>query len=152
MRWIPLLIIFITTYIEISLFIRVAHVLGILAALLLVIATSFIGVLLIRDKGLRILGQMQIKLARGESLAGEMLKSVSLLLAGFLLMLPGFFTDILGLLLLLPLIQNLLTQRLLPYLPLQRGHGADSMTFEGEYRRRDFFDKRLNDRRDDKNR
>lgn len=71
MRWIPLLIIFIITYIEISLFIQVAHVLGVLATLLLVIATSFIGVLLVRAQGLRILGQMQIKLARGETFEGE---------------------------------------------------------------------------------
>lgn len=152
MRWIPVLIIFIITYIEISLFIQVAYVLGVMATLLLVIATSFIGVSLVRAQGLRILGQMQIKLARGESPAGEMIKSVSLLLAGFLLLLPGFFTDFLGLLLLLPPIQNLLTLRLLPYLRFQRGSDAGGKTFEGEYRRHDLPHDSLNDRRDDENR
>ncbi|BAE73579.1 phage T7 F exclusion suppressor FxsA [Sodalis glossinidius str. 'morsitans'] len=149
MRWIPLIVIFIITYIEISLFIQVAHVLGVLATLLLVIATSFIGVSLVRAQGLRILGQMQVKLARGESPAGEMIKSVSLLLAGFLLLLPGFFTDFLGLLLLLPPTQNLLTLRLLPYLRFQRGPGTGGDTFEGEYHRHDLPHDRLNDRRDD---
>lgn len=149
MRWIPLLTIFIITYIEISLFIQVANVLGVLATLLLVIATSFIGVSLVRAQGLRILEQMQIKLARGESPAGEMIKSVSLLLAGFLLLLPGFFTDFLGLLLLFPPIQNLLTLRMLPYLRFQRGSGAGGEIFEGEYRRHNLPHDRLNDRRDD---
>ena len=78
-----------------------------------------------------------------------MIKSVSLLLAGFLLLLPGFFTDFLGLLLLLPPIQNLITLRLLPYLRFQRGQGAGGETFEGEYCRHDLPQDRLNDRHDD---
>ena len=49
---------------------------------------------------------MQEKLARNESPAAEMIKSVSLIIAGFLLLLPGFFTDFLGLLLLLPPVQK----------------------------------------------
>lgn len=39
------------------------------------------------------------KMAAGESPAAEMIKSVSLIIAGLLLLLPGFFTDFLGLLL-----------------------------------------------------
>lgn len=42
---------------------------------------------------------MQQKMAVGESPAAEMIKSVSLIIAGLLLLLPGFFTDFLGLLL-----------------------------------------------------
>lgn len=50
---------------------------------------------------------MQQKMAAGESPAAEMIKSVSLIIAGLLLLLPGFFTDFLGLLLLLPPVQNI---------------------------------------------
>lgn len=154
MRWIPVLVIFIITYIEISLFIQIANVLGVLTTLLLLIATSFIiGVSLVRAQGLRILREIQVKLACGESPVGEMIKSVSLLLAGFLLLLPGFFTDFLGLLLLLPPIQNLLTLRLLPYLRFQRGSVATPWTggdtFKGEYYRHDLPHDKLNDRHDD---
>ncbi len=42
---------------------------------------------------------MQQKMAAGENPAAEMIKSVSLIIAGLLLLLPGFFTDFLGLLL-----------------------------------------------------
>ncbi|WP_439895707.1 FxsA family protein [Sodalis-like endosymbiont of Proechinophthirus fluctus] len=71
-------------------------------------------------------------MARSESPpAGEMIKSVSLLLAGCVL-LPSLFTDFLGLLLLLPPIQHLLTMRLLTYLRLQPSSpSASSETFEG---------------------
>lgn len=144
MRWLPLLVIFAVAYLEISIFIQVAQVIGVLATLLLVLLTSFIGVSLVRAQGLKIFGQLQSKLANGESPAEEMIKSVSVLLAGFLLLLPGFFTDFLGLLLLLPPVQNTLTLKLLPYLRFQSaGMGGfnppsgDGDTFEGEFKRKD---------------
>ncbi len=140
-RWLPLLVVFIVVYIEITLFIQVAQAIGVLFTLLLVILTSFIGVSLVRTQGMKILAQMQLKIANGESPAAEMIKSVSILLAGFLLLLPGFFTDFLGLLLLLPPIQNSLTLRLLPYLRFQRSGGGfgsqGGETFEGEFKRKD---------------
>ncbi|HAW6506010.1 TPA: FxsA family protein, partial [Salmonella enterica subsp. enterica serovar Enteritidis] len=43
MRWIPFLAVFLYVYIEISIFIQVAHVLGVLMTLILVIFTSVIG-------------------------------------------------------------------------------------------------------------
>ncbi|NDL61464.1 FxsA family protein [Acerihabitans arboris] len=156
MRWIPLLLIFVVAYIEISIFIQVAHVIGVLFTLLLIVLTSFIGVSLVRAQGLKILGQMQIKMANGESPALEMIKSVSVLLAGFLLLLPGFFTDFLGLLLLLPPVQNSLTLKLLPYLRFQRGapggsapHDAGGDTFEGEFKRKDIPREGIGHRRED---
>lgn len=102
MRWIPLIAIFLYVYIEISIFIQVAHVFGVLMTLILVIFTSVIGMSLVRNQGFKNLMLMQEKMQAGESPAAEMIKSVSLILAGLLLLLPGFFTDFLGLILLLP--------------------------------------------------
>ncbi|MDY4348040.1 FxsA family protein [Pectobacterium brasiliense] len=143
MRWLPLLLIFLLAYIEISLFIQVAEVLGVAMTLLLVVFTSCVGVSLVRNQGMKTLVQMQQKMAAGESPAAEMVKSVSLVLAGFLLLIPGFLTDFLGLLLLLPLVQKRLTLKLMPHLHVWRsgpGAGASSSggnTFEGEYQRKD---------------
>ncbi|SUH40288.1 suppresses F exclusion of bacteriophage T7 [Salmonella enterica subsp. enterica] len=53
-----------------------------------------------------------------------MIKSVSLIIAGLLLLLPGFFTDFLGLLLLLPPVQKHLTLKLLPHLRFSRMRAA----------------------------
>jgi UPF0716 protein FxsA len=98
-RWIPFIAIFLYVYIEISIFIQVAHVLGVLLTLILVIFSSVVGMSLVRNQGFKNFMLMQQKMAAGESPAAEMIKSVSLIIAGLLLLLPGFFTDFLGLLL-----------------------------------------------------
>ena len=97
---------------------------------------------------------MQQKLAAGESPAAEMIKSVSLIIAGLLLVLPGFFTDFLGLLLLLPPVQKHLTLKLMPHLRFSRMPGGGfstgpGNTFEGEYQRKDDPRDRL-DNKDDR--
>ena len=114
MRWLPFIAIFLYVYIEISIFIQVAHVLGVLLTLVLVIFTSVIGMSLVRNQGFKNFVLMQQKMAAGENPAAEMIKSVSLIIAGLLLLLPGFFTDFLGLLLLLPPVQKHLTVKLMP--------------------------------------
>ena len=157
MRWIPLLAIFLYVYIEISIFIQVAHVLGVLMTLLLVIFTSVIGMSLVRNQGFKNFLLMQQKMAAGASPAAEMIKSVSLIIAGLLLVLPGFFTDFLGLLLLLPPVQKHLTMKLLPHLRFSRmpggGFGAGTgggETFDGEFQRKDDDRNRLDHKDDDR--
>ena len=144
MRWLPLVIFFVLAWIEISIFIQVAHALGVLLTMLLVIFTSCIGVSLVKNQGMKNFMLMQEKLARNESPAAEMIKSVSLIIAGFLLLLPGFFTDFLGLLLLLPPVQKTLTLKLMPHLSVYRpggwgpgGDAANGNTFDGEFQRKD---------------
>lgn len=141
MRWLPFIIIFLLAWIEISIFIQVAHLFGVLLTLILVIVTSVIGISLVKNQGIKNFRLLQAKLVRQENPAAEMTKSVSLFLAGFLLLLPGFFTDCLGLLLLLPPVQQHLTLKLMPHLKVwtrtsstetYQGH-----TMEGEYRRHD---------------
>lgn len=156
MRWLPLVLIFLLAYIEISLFIKVADVLGVAITLLLVVFTSCVGVSLVRNQGVKTFIQMQQKMAAGESPAVEMVKSVSLVIAGFLLVVPGFFTDFLGLLLLLPPVQKLLTVRLMPHLYIYRPGGfggqtggtSSGNTFDGEYQRKE-DDRRTLEHRDD---
>ena len=144
MRWIPLIAVFLYVYIEISIFIQVAHVLGVLLTLILVIFSSVVGISLVKNQGFKNLMLMQQKMAAGESPAAEMIKSVSLIIAGLLLLLPGFFTDFLGLVLLLPPVQKHLTVKLMPYLHFNRmpgggfaGGTTSGQTFDGEYQRKD---------------
>jgi UPF0716 protein FxsA len=113
---------------------------GVLLTMLLVIFTSCIGVSLVKNQGMKNFVLMQQKLNAGESPAAEMIKSVSLVLAGFLLLLPGFFTDFIGLLLLLPPVQKHLTLKLMPHLKVWRGPGAgpdSGFTVDGEYERKE---------------
>ena len=147
MRWLPFIAIFLYVYIEISIFIQVAHVLGVLLTLVLVIFTSVIGMSLVRNQGFKNFVLMQQKMAAGENPAAEMIKSV---------LLPGFFTDFLGLLLLLPPVQKHLTVKLMPHLRFSRMPGGGfsagtggGNTFDGEYQRKDDDRDRL-DHKDDR--
>lgn len=157
MRWLPFIVFFLYVYVEISIFIQVAHVFGVLMTLVLVIFTSVIGMSLVRNQGFKNFMLMQQKMAAGESPAVEMIKSVSLIIAGFLLLLPGFFTDFLGLLLLLPPVQKHLTLKLMPHLRFSKmpggfsAGGDNGQTFDGEFQRKDDVSKHLEDRdRDDR--
>ncbi len=67
--------------------------LGVFMTLILVIFSSVVGMSLVRNQGFKNFLLMQQKMAAGESPAAEMIKSVSLIIAGLLLLLPGFFTD-----------------------------------------------------------
>ncbi|BET95610.1 FxsA family protein [Xenorhabdus taiwanensis] len=157
MRWLPLILICLLVYIESVLFVWIASEVGVLLTLLLVILTSCLGVSLVRNQGIKNFISMQQKLVVGENPAEEAVKSVSLVIAGFLLILPGFFTDFLGLLLLLAPVQKLLTAKLLPHIKFYRpntfygsgnydgGYGHNGQTFEGEYERRQDGASRISD-------
>lgn len=152
MRWLPFVLFFALAWLEISLFIQVAHVIGVFLTLILVILSSVLGISLVKNQGMKNFMLMQEKMARNESPAAEMVKSVSLILAGFLLLVPGFFTDFLGLLLLLPPVQKHLTVKLMPHLRVWRGGGNTPAgdVFEGEYERRDSDRLEHRDDRDDR--
>lgn len=83
MRWIPFIAFFLYVYIEISIFIQVAHVLGVFMTLILVIFSSVVGMSLVRNQGFKNFLLMQQKMAAGESPAAEMIKSVSLIIADY---------------------------------------------------------------------
>ncbi len=144
MRWLPLILICLLIYIEAVIFVHVASAIGVFMTLVLVVLTSCLGVSLVRNQGMRNLSLIQQKIQAGESPAAEMIKSVSLVLAGILLVLPGFFTDFLGLLLLLPPVQKLLVSRVLPFIRVYQprtnpfaGNAANQgNVYEGEFERR----------------
>ena len=153
MRWLPLILICLLIYIEAVIFVHVASAIGVFMTLVLVVLTSCLGVSLVRNQGIRNLSLIQQKIQAGESPAAEMIKSVSLVLAGILLVLPGFFTDFLGLLLLLPPVQKLLVSRVLPFIRVYQpqtnqfaGNAANQgNVYEGEFERRgDTSSQRLN--------
>ncbi|MER5010369.1 FxsA family protein [Morganella morganii] len=153
MRWLPLILICLLIYIEAVIFVHVASAIGVFMTLVLVVLTSCLGVSLVRNQGMRNLSLIQQKIQAGESPAAEMIKSVSLVLAGILLVLPGFFTDFLGLLLLLPPVQKLLVSRVLPFIRVYQpqtnpfaGNAANQgNVYEGEFERRgDTSSQRLN--------
>lgn len=88
--------------IEIGLFISVGGYLGLWPTIALVLITAFVGASLVRSQGLQTLMSVQGKLQQGELPAQQILEGVMLAIAGVLLLTPGFMTDALGMLVLLP--------------------------------------------------
>ena len=71
-------------------------------------ATGFFGVLLGIRSFLRTLDSLKEKIRQGQHPAEEFLHLIGILLGGLFLLTPGFFTDFLGVLLLIPAIRNAL--------------------------------------------
>ena len=76
----------------------------------LLIATGILGFLLVQSQGVRTWQIVQEKMRRGEPPGYALLNGFILLIAGILLMFPGFLTDLLGVLALFPFVRKRLSQ------------------------------------------
>jgi UPF0716 protein FxsA len=94
--------------IEIALFIVIGQAIGLLPTLLGIIVTGLIGGMVLRWQGVAALREMQFRMQRGEMPARAMGDTMLIGLGGLLLLLPGYFTDLAGLLLLLPWTRELI--------------------------------------------
>jgi len=97
---------------EIALFIQVGGAIGLGWTLALVILTALAGTALLRAQGLATLGRARASLDRGALPVREVFDGACLLVGGALLLTPGFFTDTIGFLLLVPPVRGLLLARL----------------------------------------
>ena len=92
--------------IEIALFIKVGQAIGLLSTLGLVIAAALFGALLLRQQGVSVLSQIRQEVRRGQMPARTIADAMMLGVAAVLLVLPGFLTDVVALLLLLPPVRS----------------------------------------------
>ena len=99
--------------VEIYLLIQVGSVIGALPTILLVIATAVIGAFLLRQQGMSTLARFQNSMAAGTLPAKEMIEGVLLLVGGALLMTPGFFTDTIGFMCLIPFTRKLMVEQVI---------------------------------------
>ncbi len=92
--------------IEIYLLIEIGAMFGALTAVTLVILTGFLGAFLARMQGLQTLYRIQESLREGRMPSGELLDALLIVIAGLVLLTPGFLTDSAGFLLLIPATRN----------------------------------------------
>ena len=93
--------------IEIAGFVVVGRQIGVLPTLGLVIAAGILGAVLLRIQGFGVMTRIRQETQAGRDPSREVAHGVMVLLAGLLLLIPGFVTDILGLLLFLPPVRDL---------------------------------------------
>ena len=98
-----LLLLFLTVpLVEIMLFIEIGSRIGTLSTLLIVALTAILGAFLAHREGLKAWWRIQDKLYQGSIPDDEFLDAMLILIAGALLLTPGFLTDAIGFLLLFP--------------------------------------------------
>ena len=93
---------------EIARFIQVGDVIGLWPTLAIVILTALAGTVLMRLQGLHALSRLKQSLATGGDPVGPIAHGALILVAGVLLLTPGFFTDAVGLSLLVPPVRETL--------------------------------------------
>jgi len=92
--------------IEISVLMQIGAVLGVWPTIAIVIFTAWLGAKYVRQQGLSTLNSVQTKMAQGQMPSDEIVTGLMLLVAGVLLVTPGFVTDFFGLSLLVPAVRN----------------------------------------------
>lgn len=87
---------------EVYVVVQVAHAVGILATLALLVVVSIAGAWLVKREGLGVWRRARVRVNAGEVPGRELTDGLMILIGGVLLMVPGFVTDFLAILLLLP--------------------------------------------------
>ncbi|MGF1744199.1 FxsA family protein [Vibrio minamisatsumaniensis] len=110
--------------IEIGLFIQVGGFLGLWPTIALVLMTAFVGASLVRSQGIQTLMSVQGRLQQGEMPAQQIIEGVMLAVAGVLLLTPGFMTDAMGMLVLLPAPRAMLAKKMMEKMVVKNMSGG----------------------------
>lgn len=97
-------------FVEIYLLIKIGSYLGAFNTVVIVILTAFLGALLARYQGLRTMLRVRESLEGGEMPAEELMDALLILLAGIVLLTPGFLTDLAGIAILIPKTRRMFKQ------------------------------------------
>ena len=92
---------------EMSAFIYIGNEIGGLLTLLGGVVTAIFGIALLKRQGLSVLSRIQADLAKGRAPVTSIADSISMVVGGALMLIPGYVTDAIGLLLFLPGIRTL---------------------------------------------
>jgi len=131
-----LLLIFIAVpLIDLAILFRVGRILSFWPTVSLVVLTGIVGAALAKHQGLRTLARINAELSAGRLPTSQLADGLLILLAGAVLMTPGFLTDLFGLLLLVPPFRRAVTRALTKYfktrIVVTDIHAASGMSPEG---------------------
>ena len=107
-----ILLIIIVPIIEIYLFIKIGSQIGAINTVLLILLTAFVGLIYVRYEGFNTLRSAISQLVKNEIPMFEIMSGAALVIGAFLLILPGFLTDILGLLFVIPITRKIFFKKI----------------------------------------
>ena len=134
---------------EIVVLIKVGQAIGLWPTLGLLFLAAFLGMFIIRQQGLSMVGRMFDTMSQGSFAMTSIVDSYAKIAAGCLLIVPGFITDALGIALLVPPLRSLMLGAMLPGVagrrravdpaaaPANRSETARPIVIEGTYQRLD---------------
>ncbi len=131
--------------VELYFMIQVGAQIGAFSTVMLVLFTAALGGVLVRLQGFATAMRVRESMGRGEIPAVEMMEGVVLLVAGLSLLLPGFITDALGFICLIPAVRRNMvlwflqrSSMIRPAAPPTQPHSRpDPRIIDAEYRRED---------------
>lgn len=128
-----LLILLVATIVELTVLVVVGQAIGVLATIALLILASLIGAVLLRREGTRTLAAFLEALRNRRPPHREVVDGMLIAAAGVFIVVPGFVSDVLGLLLLLPPVRALVRRRMLRSVSLHPPvHDAPGNVVQGE--------------------
>jgi UPF0716 protein FxsA len=125
--------------IEVALFVQVGGWIGLWPTLLAIVLTAVVGSIVIRRQGSDVARKARARLDAGTLPVEEGFTGLCLFVAGLLMVTPGFFTDAIGALLLVPAVRHALYQRLRRHVRVVDGTAGEPRptppgdVIEGEY-------------------
>lgn len=137
------LVVLIIPFLEIYLLLQVGGVIGALPTIFLVVFTAVLGSWLLKQQGFATLQRFQDSVSKGVLPAHEILEGVLILVGGTLLLTPGFITDMIGFVCLVPQLRKVIVQYIIEHKLLQTIHpfqpakAAEKDVLEGEFRKED---------------
>ncbi len=120
--------------IELYLLIKIGSEIGVLETIMIVVLTGIIGAWLAKREGFQILMDINNSMSRGRTPAMEMVEGVLIFAGGAMLLTPGFLTDTLGFMVLIPQIRVFFAKQLIKYFKgkLKNGSFHYSVYTQGE--------------------
>ena len=121
--------------IEISLFIEIGSIIGSFYTIMLIFITAVVGVFFVRQQGINTFQKLTFQMQNLETPVQTMFEGLVILISGILLITPGFFTDVLGFLGLIPFTRIIFIKLVASYILSRYGKQSNQNknTIEGEF-------------------
>ncbi|MFQ6078647.1 MAG: FxsA family protein [Thermodesulfobacteriota bacterium] len=107
-----ILIFIVVPLIEILLLIEIGSRIGALNTIFIIVLTGILGASMMRHQGFTIIRNIQRDLSQGRMPTGELINGALVLVGGIMLLTPGFFTDAVGFVLLVPATRALIRKKI----------------------------------------
>lgn len=112
MRYFLFIAFVVVPVLEITLFLQVGSLIGVPATIALILLTAITGAIVVRSQGLQVLSKIRQSIQQGQPPVDALIQGACVLVAGLLLLTPGFATDALGFSLLIPPVRSFITTRI----------------------------------------